>query len=37
MTGAALGNLDPLIDEAMEEWQVPGLALGWCATASRPC
>src|ERR1700686_4709935 len=28
MTGAALGDLDPLIEEAMEEWQVPGLALG---------
>jgi CubicO group peptidase (beta-lactamase class C family) len=28
MTSAALGDLDPLIDEAMEEWQVPGLAVG---------
>jgi CubicO group peptidase (beta-lactamase class C family) len=28
MTGAALADLDPLIHEAMEEWQVPGLALG---------
>jgi CubicO group peptidase (beta-lactamase class C family) len=27
MTSAALGDLDPLINEAMEEWQVPGLAL----------
>jgi CubicO group peptidase (beta-lactamase class C family) len=28
MTSAALGDLDPLIDDAMEEWQVPGIALG---------
>ena len=27
MTRAGLGDLDPLIDEAMAEWQVPGLAL----------
>src|SRR5580692_13194748 len=27
MTGTELGDLDPLINEAMAEWQVPGLAL----------
>jgi CubicO group peptidase (beta-lactamase class C family) len=27
MNGAALNDLDLLIDEAMQEWQVPGLAL----------
>jgi hypothetical protein len=27
MTSAVLGDLGPLINEAMEEWQVPGLAL----------
>ena len=27
MTSAKLSDLDPLINEAMEEWQVPGLAL----------
>jgi CubicO group peptidase (beta-lactamase class C family) len=27
MTGCPLGDLDPLINEAMAEWQVPGLAV----------
>jgi CubicO group peptidase (beta-lactamase class C family) len=27
MISAALGDLDPLIDEAMQEWQVPGIAV----------
>jgi CubicO group peptidase (beta-lactamase class C family) len=37
MTGGALDDLDLLIGEAMEEWQIPGLALAVVADGEPAC